>query len=389
MRSTFLLRVVGLVYICCFVARANDAYLPPGADVSVPAFPSQLPAGSKPGTFRFSEPVLVKFKQQQEFPVYLVVRDYAHQEVFRYRISKSKFTILHCDLAPGSYDQIYEMVGSARKDYLDWYDNRSIFITASGQSGSFEGMTFRPYPSEAFVGRYPYDVVFRRRIETLEPRDKAIVPATGIHFRWKPIPGVEEYTISAWPVESLDHPYSSFPAERQTMLVKGCETTIRSGLGQDEWDFEPGGTYVWMVENGDGGDETAKHIAQSEATNTFQIEGKLDRAGNWPPRNYMRDESVEPRLRIRLQQPYIPSDGGDGVASVNVLAIGAGSPLLSLGLGLGTRLVSLDGTGTSNLMDFHRALMSIPSGKTVQLGISNYDPKQSKLITTYFPITIP
>jgi len=388
MRRSFFPGAAFFLGASCLVALASDAFLPPGQDVSLPAIPAQLPHGSKPGTFRFSEPVLVKFKQEQEFPVDLVLRDYAHKEVFRCRIKRPEFSIVSCDLAPGSYDQTYEMTGRARKDYLDWSDPRSIFITSSGRCGIAGQGRLQPLSYEAFRGRYPYDVVFRRRIETLEPVDKAVVSAEGVHFRWKPIPGVEEYTVSAWPIEDLDHPNSSFPAERETKFVKGCEVEVKGGLDGGEWDLHPGEDYVWMVADGNDEDEIAKHIAESES-GTFRVEGKLGRVGDMPPKNFMRDEAVEPRLKIRLQQPYITSDGGDGFSTVNVLGIGEASPLLKAGLVTGARIISLNGIATPTLAEFQKELGSLSSGQTVQLGVVEPDPKLPKLVTAYYPIAVP
>jgi hypothetical protein len=369
-------------------AMASDAFLPPGVDVSLPAIPSQLPPGSKPGTFHFSEPVLVEFKQQQEFPVDLVIRDYSHKEVFRYLIKKPELSILNCDLTPGSYDQVYEMVGNAKKDYLDWHDNRTIFITPNGQYGRFQGTTFQPLSYGAFTGRYPYDAVFRRRIETIEPANKAQVSSGSIHFRWKPIPGVEEYTVSAMPIQNLDHPESCFSAERQTKVVHGCDFTIQSGLKADQWNLNPGESYVWVVENGNDEDEISRHIAQSEL-GTFCVQGRMAQMGPGPPTDFMRDEAVEPRLKVRLQQPYIPSDGGDAIFCPIVVAVGDGSPLLKAGLGVGARIIRLNEISTLTLTKFHEVLAAIPSGRTVPVEVMAMDPKNFKPTRISYPVLIP
>jgi hypothetical protein len=102
----------------------------------------------------------------------------------------------------------------------------------------------------------------------------------------------------------------------------------------------------------------------------------------------MRDEAIEPRLAVRLQQPYIPSDGGDGISSVNVLALGNG-PLLKANLGIGSRIVSLDGKGTPDLTAFHECLAAILSGKTVQVGVIGYDEKLKKMVMSYSSIVVP
>jgi hypothetical protein len=312
-----------LAWISARTLAAGDATDGVDADhpfVSLPAFPAQLLPGSKPGTFRFSMPVLVKFSQKSEFPVDLVLENYAHREVFRQRIPDSSAHIITCALKPGSYSKLYKMTGAAKTDYQNFTDFApTIFITLSGRQGSYVGSNFFTQPLHAYQGPSSFDAVFRRKIELLSPKPKTVISGKSIHFQWKPIEGVKEYSIYVCPIQDQDHPDSGFPAEYSAHLSKGSNQTLRIGLDQDEIYLQPGNPYFWSVQDGNiDGTTQSGRIARSSGR-VFIMSGHDERTPGYAPRDFMRDEALEPRLGIRLQQPYITSDGGDGVLSVNVL----------------------------------------------------------------------
>jgi hypothetical protein len=366
------------------VVMADDAEN--GPPVSLPAFPAQLPAGKEPGTYHFSEMAYVKFSQQAEFPVDYVLENYAHKEVFRTSIKDESPVVVACDLKPGSYEALYQMTGKAKADY--WGEaGTEFFINVTGQRGYTNGsqISYQSFPAYDGPIGHP-NIIFRKKIKLIGPASQTIVTGKQIHFEWESVPGIKAYTVIIWPIQHPDHPDSGYSAETARYSTEGSGLTASIGIETGNIFLQPGNIYSWTVQDqSDNENVSDGRIARSDSRILFTSGAKEHLAKL--SGNYMRDEMIEPRLGIRLLQPYQTSDGSE--VYLTIVGVGGQTPAMASGLVPGDQIVSFDGKPVRTLNEFHNLLTSAPVGKTVTIETIYYDSKAGKMLNRSHPLVLP
>jgi membrane-associated protease RseP (regulator of RpoE activity) len=145
-----------------------------------------------------------------------------------------------------------------------------------------------------------------------------------------------------------------------------------------------GGIYGWTVCDVDDSNQTEGHVARSSSA-VFLTKGGGALAEKRHLTDYMRDERIEARIGISIQQPYQPSDGSP--VSLQIIGIGRNSAALKAGLEPGDEIRLANGKGVATLNELHSIIAMLPRGAPLRLGIETYDVATKKRLSKDVTLT--
>jgi hypothetical protein len=184
--------------------------------------------------------------------------------------------------------------------------------------------------------------------------------------------------LTLWPIQNPDHPESGYSAELARADATDSNLTVKLDDLKAPLNLHSGGIYGWTVCDVDDSNQTEGHVARS-SDSVFLTHGGEALVRQEKPCDYMRDEQIEAKIGISVQQPYQPSDGSP--VSLRITGIGRDSASLMAGIQPGDEIHFANGKRVSTLHELHSIIAMLPKGAPLILGIETYDVVAKKRVS--------